>query len=1255
MDRNGDNEEDDIDIDADALDALRDAEDEERQLEWDKQEHIFTTKYDSQQRIEANRKNSLFALETKPSKSDGADTLRKSSFSSSPPAFTSPLRVASAIRRNIKNAYSYSKIDSKEDSISGSCSDDNDSQELLISPTKVAKLLSVHEEKDASESDDEDLTLPTSFPAWMNIPTETKSFQSKTLVFVDSDSDNDAESDDNAPNSHAATLNRRCVEDALEMELFGASTKKRTPPPDFKDTELNNDDNIDFDEIGLFSDSDIDENILKPWENQQSGKTFNAKNIDISKRKTLFSSFQSRKSDARGSESDQSDSSPDKTAKRRLIPKNANRSDNYDITAENDGAIDLKDFYGDIRIAKEQIGLGPALPPPPRSKSPVIEYDEDGEPIFQYPDSSDDEFELRQNSTSANSLKDSTVQENQESENDINSEIEMDDVSKPRLFSRDHPKNQPVFLPTGGRKKAPSKAEIETRRHRQLMNMAQQMKREIEARKSGVSETISQGDDNNKTPGYDPNFTHSKNFINYLLMPTDGRTWRTAVDSKGRQLYFPIKNISTIMRLHGTNYAESISMKTNLLNENIHVMFRRLEQEMVFTSDELQARNKILEHAGPEEARELLGEESAIELEQDGKLWVDKYAPRAYVDLVGDERVNREVLTWVKQWDYCVFKKPIRKNQNNQNDWARKDEHHRPEKKILLLSGPAGLGKTTLAHIVGRHCGYNVIEINASDDRTGEALRNKLIGAVESQSLNSRKPNLIIIDEIDGASAGGGDNVSSIKQANYTDLTAEYAPVLRPLRAIAQCYVFRTPPHRILATRLTEICKSQGLQTDLRTLMALCELTDGDIRSSLNTLQFMRRKSRIFTIDMLAKVDVGHKDMTRGLFKVWEEIFMVPSAKRRKKIGGGFSQTDDGSDKNANRYVHRLLSLIAASGEIDKILQGCFDNYLKMQIIDSVSSSIENSRHGTKIEQALDWMIFNDKIDKMMSMDREFELFKYQPFTVINFYRLFAGVAKPHIEFPRADYDAFVAKKTTENIVSSFLGCMGSSERTTWGNFRRVIEELAVPLLQIITPDFRAVNLNLLKDGERNVLNKLVNVMVSFGMKFIQEKGDDGVYEFRLLPPIEKLSMGKTENNSKPAQHITYPVKQLIAKEVNTEAIRRLGIVDPSKQKKVSSSIFQGAKTKLSSNSEINFAPPSQALVPKPIIPTKVALKDFFGRPIIVVEDDKEYSPNRGENMVVVKLKKVEEKSLQLPVTYRYNEGFSNAVRKPMKVKEFLL
>jgi chromosome transmission fidelity protein 18 len=75
--------------------------------------------------------------------------------------------------------------------------------------------------------------------------------------------------------------------------------------------------------------------------------------------------------------------------------------------------------------------------------------------------------------------------------------------------------------------------------------------------------------------------------------------------------------------------------------------------------------------------------------------------------------------------------------------------------QVLLLCGPPGLGKTTLAHIVARHAGYVPMEINASDDRSAEALAARVRNAVEMRSVfGDGKPNCVIIDEIDGAMAG---------------------------------------------------------------------------------------------------------------------------------------------------------------------------------------------------------------------------------------------------------------------------------------------------------------------------------------------------------------------------------------------------------------------------------------------------------------------------------------------------------------------
>lgn len=128
---------------------------------------------------------------------------------------------------------------------------------------------------------------------------------------------------------------------------------------------------------------------------------------------------------------------------------------------------------------------------------------------------------------------------------------------------------------------------------------------------------------------------------------------------------------------------------------------------------------------------------SASEDVQDDELWVEKYKPRSYVELLSDESVNRHLLHWIKLWDKVVFNRnyvqarkkklnSIFRNKKYVNEKAPQEEVDStgfPIQRIVLLSGPPGLGKTTLAHLAAKHAGYNVVEINASDERSPDAFR----------------------------------------------------------------------------------------------------------------------------------------------------------------------------------------------------------------------------------------------------------------------------------------------------------------------------------------------------------------------------------------------------------------------------------------------------------------------------------------------------------------------------------------------------
>lgn len=64
-------------------------------------------------------------------------------------------------------------------------------------------------------------------------------------------------------------------------------------------------------------------------------------------------------------------------------------------------------------------------------------------------------------------------------------------------------------------------------------------------------------------------------------------------------------------------------------------------------------------------------------------LWVDRYKPQRFTELMGNERVARETMAWVKQWDWCVFGKRGKKRvRDGEENIELEDEYHRPRQRV---------------------------------------------------------------------------------------------------------------------------------------------------------------------------------------------------------------------------------------------------------------------------------------------------------------------------------------------------------------------------------------------------------------------------------------------------------------------------------------------------------------------------------------------------------------------------------------------
>ncbi|KAL2918127.1 Chromosome transmission fidelity protein 18 [Polyrhizophydium stewartii] len=791
----------------------------------------------------------------------------------------------------------------------------------------------------------------------------------------------------------------------------------------------------------------------------------------------------------------------------------------------------------------------------------------------------------------------------------------------------------------------------------------------------------------------------------YRVQPTYSQGFKhglvAAVSSLGTPVFFPKR--PSLLSSNAVDAFDAAAAATKSAVERrssglLSIPIHRLMKEVEAKRLQDQMDREILAQRQRQLRKQALEESTSDDSAQAEKLWVDKYAPRMYVDLVGDERLNRQVLTWVKQWDYCVFKKPVKRTFEafNQSRFRKKllfegakvvleappDPLHRPERRILLLAGPPGLGKTTLAHVVARHAGYNVVEINASDDRTGEALKNKLLGAIECQPVMGGKlPNLVIIDEIDGASSGGGDQAfvntlvrlaeskeSRSTQSEAPELTAgsvsqgdkkpkkkakqlmrpiicicndQFAPVLRALRSVAQVLVFRPPPFQALARRLFEICRWEGLRADMRAMMTLCEMTQGDMRSSMNTLQFMHGKTGHLTKEMLLDFDVGNKDFARSLFQVWQTLFSAPLSKDLKRLEfhvRGANSKSSLREVGTDRFVERIVPILEHTGEYSKILQGCFENYLKSHRVETMWSKAADS---PRFNQTFNALHLCDAIERSIMRHQHFELMAYQPYAIVSFHRLYATPQPMELEFPRADHQAFVMQREAAGVMRTFAHGVVAHARMAWPSQLPMRLELVPFLLLALSPNFRPVNMQLIKPAERAELDRLVTLMLAFGLHFAPQKDAGHQQSYELDPPIHALllqsKLERTINDASSA------IKSLVAQEVDLARVR----LRDTSSRRMSQPGTESSKTGGSRELIATEAPSSP--LSQHAIKDDLPARDFFGRPIA--------APERKEDQAS-SAPGLEDKGRRLRskvrVVFKFNEGFSNAVRTPCYMRDFL-
>ena len=198
-------------------------------------------------------------------------------------------------------------------------------------------------------------------------------------------------------------------------------------------------------------------------------------------------------------------------------------------------------------------------------------------------------------------------------------------------------------------------------------------------------------------------------------------------------------------------------------------------------------------------------------------LWTEKYRPKEFKEIKGQE----EAISKIK-----IFFENFGKG-----------------KKAIILHGPPGTGKTALAYVLAKETNYEIFELNASDLRNKDKLKEILKPATEQKSL-LKKGKIILVDEVDGISAsdwGGLTELLSLIDSTYHPIIITANDIwnkkLNSLRRKTEIIKLKEIDYKTIKDVLIFILRKEGKFIDGDVLTGISIKSKGDLRAAINDLE----------------------------------------------------------------------------------------------------------------------------------------------------------------------------------------------------------------------------------------------------------------------------------------------------------------------------------------------------------------------------------------------------------------------------------
>lgn len=198
-------------------------------------------------------------------------------------------------------------------------------------------------------------------------------------------------------------------------------------------------------------------------------------------------------------------------------------------------------------------------------------------------------------------------------------------------------------------------------------------------------------------------------------------------------------------------------------------------------------------------------------------MWSEKYRPQNISDMIGNEESRSSIIEWFTKWKKGT--------------------------KPLLLIGPPGIGKTTIAYLTAKQFQYDMVGLNASDVRSKSRINEILSPVLGNVSILGTP--MIFIDEVDGIHGrgdyGGAEALIEILKEPTVPIVlaanSDTSDKMKSIKKVVKTISFKPIPPRLLKIYLENILKKENVMLSPGSLIKVIDRSRGDIRSMINLTQ----------------------------------------------------------------------------------------------------------------------------------------------------------------------------------------------------------------------------------------------------------------------------------------------------------------------------------------------------------------------------------------------------------------------------------